>query len=760
MEDLEISFKYENNLILTFSTKPPFTVLLIECQSINENNTYKLNLSLKDLYKKNKFFLQYKSSKDIVNLFYNLLDNKKVKVEELNKEIIISINLGISGTIDFHLINNNFADNVKINNKDISDILMKSMNSLIIDNINLNLSNSAQDIANLVKGFEKNKSSNSILRLFFLKIISNYLINNNAFKYVFSEKIINLLYQINNNIHFIEDDSIKLESKKTYDIIHFSNYCDKLISELNINFDNFTYLLTSILNDEQKNAIDQTVKTFLSYDEYNTIFEPKIINDLENCFFDYSLVSCKYIDGENLEEYKKRKMNCKNMAIKILYHEDAKSKSNENIFFSDSIEYAIFHSKKQKGKILSKNESASFIALEVFYDEKKFISDDELNMDKKVESDGILSIKIKRNKKKEKSNFFGNTYIISQKYQVLPLYKFSIKRNEYYVLHVDPEFKKKKEYLKKLLSIQKEQDLLNMNIYFESSIEKALEFILKRRYNKVILICSIGKDKSGFRFVEIARKILFDFNALVLFFSEDENPIPEIGKFTNCLYANKLDLYREYILNYNFDGLIKLKKKLEDLYNITFKQFSSDFLDFTNAQNKGEFFSLNSFRSDYFREVYIKNGDNYIYIDNIGIIQFTKDINKTNLWYITLSENNEITLFSNGFYLDINTDDGNLKGNNKAMIKWKFEKLSGKFYRFISKKKENNNGNSILSIEGNEIKVNNGNSENNMFELIDEFEDDQKNINISSLSEYINSIENSRIFENISNSEEIQSFMK
>lgn len=757
MEDLEISFKCENNLILTFSTKPPFTILLIECQSINGNNTYKLNLTLKDLYKKNKFFLQYKSLKAIANLFYNLLDNKKVKVEELNKEIIISIDLGNFGIIDFHLTINNFDDNIKINNKDISEILMKSINSLNIDNINLNLSNSAQDIATIVKGFEKNKSSNGILRLYFLKIISNYLINNNAFKYVFSEKILNLLKQVNNNVHFIEDDNINLESKKTYDIIHFSNYCDKLISELNISFNNFTCLLTSVLKDEQKNAIDQAVKTLLSYDEYNTVFEPKIINDLQNCFFDYSLVSCKYIYGENIEEYKKRKMNCKNMAIKILYLEDLNPKSNENIDFSDSIDYVIFHSKKQKGKILSKNENSSFIALEVFYDEKKFISNDELN---KLESDGILLKKINRNKKKEKSNIFGNIYEISQKYQVLPLYKFSIKRNEYYVLHVDPEFKRKKEYHKKLLNIQKEQDLLNMNIYFESSIEKALGFILKRRYNKVILICNIGKDKSGFRFVEIARKILFNFNALVLFFSEDEKPIPEIGKFTNCLYANTLDLYRDYILNYNYDGLINLKKKLEDLYNITFKQFSSDFLDFTNAQNKGEFLSLNSFRSDYFREVYIKNGNNYIYIDNKGITRFTKDIGEANLWYITLSEDNEITLFSNGFYLDINTDDGNLKGNNKAMIKWKFEKLYGKFYRFISKKKENNNGNSILSIEGNEIIVNNGDNENNMFELIDEFEDDSKNINISNLSNNISSIENSRIYEDIFNSEEFQSFMK
>ena len=60
-----------------------------------------------------------------------------------------------------------------------------------------------------------------------------------------------------------------------------------------------------------------------------------------------------------------------------------------------------------------------------------------------------------------------------------------------------------------------------MNIYFENSIEDALKFLLKRKYNKVILISNIGKDLSGKKFVEIARKI-FGFNLIVLFFSTNE----------------------------------------------------------------------------------------------------------------------------------------------------------------------------------------------------------------------------------------------
>ena len=103
MEDLEVSFKCENNLILTFSTKPPFTSLLIECQSINGDNTCKLNLSLNDLNKKNNYFKQYKSAYEIASLFTQLYDDKKVKAEIKDKKIIISIDLDKNGIVNFQL---------------------------------------------------------------------------------------------------------------------------------------------------------------------------------------------------------------------------------------------------------------------------------------------------------------------------------------------------------------------------------------------------------------------------------------------------------------------------------------------------------------------------------------------------------------------------------------------------------------------------------------------------------------------------------
>ena len=59
-----------------------------------------------------------------------------------------------------------------------------------------------------------------------------------------------------------------------------------------------------------------------------------------------------------------------------------------------------------------------------------------------------------------------------------------------------------------LKSIRLVQKYFKMNIYMENSFENALEIILRKKYNKIILISNIGLDLSGKRFIEVTRKIL------------------------------------------------------------------------------------------------------------------------------------------------------------------------------------------------------------------------------------------------------------
>ena len=131
-----------------------------------------------------------------------------------------------------------------------------------------------------------------------------------------------------------------------------------------------------------------------------------------------------------------------------------------------------------------------------------------------------------------------------------------------------------------------------MNIYFENSMEDALKFLVKRKYNKVILITNRGLDLSGKRFVEITRKI-FGFNLMVLFFSANKEHFKWIKTFPNCLYTTSSAIYEKYITNFNKKGLKNLKEKVEKEYNISLLNFSEDFLSYPNFKNKVDYSSLN-----------------------------------------------------------------------------------------------------------------------------------------------------------------------
>ena len=196
--------------------------------------------------------------------------------------------------------------------------------------------------------------------------------------------------------------------------------------------------------------------------------------------------------------------------------------------------------------------------------------------DKMVEKNGVHYARIEpeygqvRNKEEiisdiKKGKFLGTEYVITEKERILPLYGLTFKRNEYLIIWRDSHFKGANEFYEFL----EEQKLFiyeyaKMNAYFESSIEKALELIQRKKYNKIILISNIGLDLSGKRFVEIARKIL-GFNVMVLFYSKNKSHLSWLQNFPNVLFTDNSNFYQEYILNYNEKGLLNLKKRLKHI---------------------------------------------------------------------------------------------------------------------------------------------------------------------------------------------------
>ena len=178
------------------------------------------------------------------------------------------------------------------------------------------------------------------------------------------------------------------------------------------------------------------------------------------------------------------------------------------------------------------------------------------------QSGHVLVNKESINSTKKGGKFIGNEYVITEKEQMLPLYGLTLKRNEYFVIWRDPNFVGKNDYTDYLINakmiLYKNEKI---NVYIESCTEKALELINRKKYNKIILISSIGLDLSGKKFVETARKIL-GFNVMVLFFSVNKQHLTWIQNFPNALYTDNTNYYKKYVKNYNKKGLLDLKKEI------------------------------------------------------------------------------------------------------------------------------------------------------------------------------------------------------
>ena len=258
-----------------------------------------------------------------------------------------------------------------------------------------------------------------------------------------------------------------------------------------------------------------------------------------------------------------------------------------------------------------------------------------------------------------------------------------------------------------------------MNGFFDSSMERLLEIIKRKKYNKIILLSNCGKDLSGIKFVEIARKIL-GFDVIVLFYSGNKEHLQWIQNFPNALYTNSPCFYEKYISNYNEEGLLKLKQEIESQYKINLN-FTNNFLEFPKFVGKKKYNEL-IFEDicPYIRKVVIKNRENKkaLFMEENGQPSFKPTENKIEtdifIWYITLI-NDEITLFSKESYLyfDKNSD----VAKNKAMEKFKYEQNDKNFLIYYGNK------NNVLTVNGDKISFEKERSNKNsqLFEFIDEY---------------------------------------
>ena len=257
----------------------------------------------------------------------------------------------------------------------------------------------------------------------------------------------------------------------------------------------------------------------------------------------------------------------------------------------------------------------------------------------------------------------------------------------------------------------------NINVFIESSTEKALELIKRKKFNKIILISSIGLDLSGKKFIQVARKIL-GFDVMVLFFSANHEHLKWIQNFPNALYTDNMKFYQEYVKNYNESGLKNLKKDIENNYKIKL-QFTDNFLQFPKFVDSKKYPELIFDEiCPNFRKIIIKNKINkkVLQMNEIGNVEFISFEGKdtgTLVWYVTMIDD-EITLFSNNFYLSIDENSKIVKGY-QFMKRWRYELENENYILYYENK------NNILTIDNEKAIISGQNykSNNQLFQFID-----------------------------------------
>ena len=741
--------KENNDFIIDIKHLKNTEEILIQCNDLNRSSIYSSFYNLQKLRDMDVIFYGSNSSSEAFSVLCKYFNDNKPDITLCSKtKIIIEIYKDVEPDWKFELkndLNNNLEEEILIGGSSDIKIFEGLEPNLNDETLNLRV---VQPKFNQIDG--EKKKLNYILKFLLLKEIVNQIENLSPFEDFLSKEIIWILEDIKANKNSLENKNLNSE----INILNYLNYLKFLDEYYDLDLYCLIEQIIEIVG--KKNEIENYWKYLSKYEEYNNEFD--FLKDLKNCHFDYSIISMNIVERENPEKYEQKKKECKNMKRKILYHgsgiipnsngfnmkleytdKSAYGEDFKGFYFSDSIDN--ISSLKYNGNIPNIGETFSFIVCEIFYDEEKLkifenkdlyqesSQNDILKVEDIVEPNGLIKIEnyydydyddneiyIKDNKK----GIFHNLYILSQNYQILPLYIFTLKRNEYFVLYRDPNFIGRNKYTVFLKIIQNTcyKLMKNMNIYFEGCTEEALKFLLKRKNQKVILITSIG-FASGKRFVEIARKI-YGFNLLVLFFSSAKNKKKNsewIKKFPNCLYITKGNLYQDYITKYNEKDLKELRKKDEEDNNINLMEFSFNFMEYTNCHSDINYNSLKYINKfPYFRKVYILCPKKNLYLGMTKEGKVEKSEQACS-WYITLLEY-KITFFSNGFYLNINNEKDEMPLGSEYMEEWDIEIISEVYYYIINTKY--NNKKKYLSMENEGIIANkNEPDDNTKFKFID-----------------------------------------
>ena len=349
------------------------------------------------------------------------------------------------------------------------------------------------------------------------------------FSTIKNKNINNIIYILKTNIQIKDspNENIRVSIMGTsfINLLSISNYINLMVKESDINE------FLNLINIDDKNKLYQFWLNISKYEEKMTLFETDFSILIKDSYFDYSLINSCIYKLINKKQYNNNLFTCLNPDIEYLFHKtkfdpstmvfggvtySKKPFCESGICFSDMIDYISFYNnehndndnnnniKTYSGKTVPINNTFSFIASEIHYDKKhkkeilypadcckeEYIcgNNNEIasqNIDKTVEKNGIFIIRVepegnnaKTNKQNEnKGKFIGTEYIINNMNQILPLFGFTLKRNEYLIIWKDSNLNENNDFRPFLNDIKNIflYEFLDKNIYFESCTEKALD---------------------------------------------------------------------------------------------------------------------------------------------------------------------------------------------------------------------------------------------------------------------------------------------
>jgi hypothetical protein len=399
------------------------------------------------------------------------------------------------------------------------------------------------------------------------------------------------------------------------------------------------YSLISLLNSEQRKKVIEFWIKLYKFNQLNKFFEEKFLFEQKQSYFEYSLSEISFNMNVNFENFVQNLNNCENCVSKCLFHGTRKEIVSKiikegflyskrayigmGIYFTNMLDYVIFYcggnsfgtKRENWGKIIPVGKTFSCVGTLVYYNEnkKKEIHDSEFLEEEKGNSEFLTYDQIKRNyptkmiekngvhtskielvtgkilnsdeieENERRKNILGADYVVTEKEQILPLYGLTLKRNEFLVIWKDSLYGKDKDRTNALEIIKfKICENMNINVYFENTIKKALELIKIKRFNKIILISDLGQNIKEKDFINDARRIM-GFPIMVLFYGTKI-----ISNFPNALYTQDANFCLRYIRNYNNNGLRDLKREVENNLNIRLN-FTRDFLSFNNFIDSGNY---------------------------------------------------------------------------------------------------------------------------------------------------------------------------